>query len=239
MVDASWGLSSGDAMSTIFLSYRRGDAKGTTGRLFDWLEEHYGSDGIFMDTDDIPLGVDFRKHIQRYIAQAEVLLAVIGSQWNGLGPNGKRRLSDKADWIRIEIQLALEAQVAVVPLFVDGTDLPIPGRLPRSLRELAFHQAEHIDSGRDFPSHFERLVKKLDKLIEGRRAERFLSASPPSLVTRASVMPSATQLSPVETPRTVVAKPAKQASRRQAEPCVISVAEDLANQLAAIGKEKD
>src|SRR5262245_19387716 len=108
-------------MSAIFLSYRRGDAKGTTGRLFDWLEEHYGSDGVFMDTDDIPLRVDFRKHIQGHIAQAEVLLAVIGPQWNGLGPNGKRRLSDKRDCIRIEIQLALEARIAVVPLFVDGT----------------------------------------------------------------------------------------------------------------------
>jgi hypothetical protein len=110
--------------------------------------------------------VDFGKHIQGHIEQAEVRLSVIGPQWNGLGPNGKRRLSDKRDWIRIEIQLALAARVAVVPLFVDGTDLPIPGRLPRSLRDLASHQAEHIDSGRDFPHHIKRLVSKLDKLME-------------------------------------------------------------------------
>jgi hypothetical protein len=233
-------------MSAIFLSYRRGDAKGTTGRLFDWLEEHYGPDGVFMDTDDIPLGVDFRRHIQGHIEQAEVLLAVIGPQWNSLGQNGKRRLSDKRDWIRIEIQLALEARVAVVPLFVDGTDLPIPGRLPKSLRDLAFHQAEHIDSGRDFPHHVKRLVSKLDKLIDLRRAERLklsklgTTEAPPPVVAQSSVMPSPlTASAPTPTAPRSVLKPSKPARDAKPAPCVISVAEDLANQLSAIGKNKN
>lgn len=225
-------------MSAIFLSYRRGDAKGTTGRLFDWLEEHYGPDGVFMDTDDIPLGVDFRKHIQGHIEQAEVLLAVIGPQWNGLGPNGKRRLSDKRDWIRIEIQLALTTRVAVVPLFVDGTDLPIPGRLPKSLRDLAFHQAEHIDSGRDFPHHFKRLVTKLDKLIESRRAERSKVGLTPALPLVTTPSPLASSPMSPAIPRTAITKPSKPASLAKPEPCVITVAEDLAQQLSAIGKEK-
>jgi hypothetical protein len=215
-------------MSAIFLSYRRGDAQGTTGRIFDWLEEHYGPDGVFMDVDDIPLGVDFRNHIQRHIERAEVLLAIIGPQWNSLGPNQKRRLSDKRDWIRIEIQLALAARVAVVPLFVDGASLPIPGRLPKSLRDLAFHQAEHIDSGRDFPPHFERLVKKLDKLIERRRAERLTLAKPG--------LPE--PLPPPPKPRVVLAKPTKPLIATKPAPSLTSVADSLANQLAAIGKGK-
>jgi hypothetical protein len=192
------------------------------------------------------LGVDFRRHIQGHIEQAEVLLAVIGPQWNSLGQNGKRRLSDKRDWIRIEIQLALKARVAVVPLFVDGTDLPIPGRLPKSLRDLAFHQAEHIDSGRDFPHHVKRLVSKLDKLIDLRRAERLklpklgTTEAPPSVVTQSSVMPSPSTASPpMPTPPRAVLTPSKPARHAKPAPCVISVAEDLANQLSAIGKNKN
>ncbi|MGA8294280.1 MAG: hypothetical protein WB820_17675 [Rhodoplanes sp.] len=40
----------------IILSYRRSDSEVITGRIRDKLASHYGEDGVFMDTESIPLG---------------------------------------------------------------------------------------------------------------------------------------------------------------------------------------
>ena len=51
-------------MPRITISYRRDDSGVVTGRIFDRLIGHYGRDAVFRDIDNIPLGVDFRKHIE-------------------------------------------------------------------------------------------------------------------------------------------------------------------------------
>ena len=48
-------------MSKIVISYRRADAAGTAGRMFDRLESHFGSGHVFMDIDSIPAGINFRR----------------------------------------------------------------------------------------------------------------------------------------------------------------------------------
>ncbi|MGH8772477.1 MAG: TIR domain-containing protein, partial [Burkholderiales bacterium] len=51
-------------MSGIFISYRREDAAGHAGRLFDRLSEHFGRDRVFMDVSGIEPGVDFVEAIE-------------------------------------------------------------------------------------------------------------------------------------------------------------------------------
>ena len=65
----------------IFLSYRREDSAGRSGRLNDRLSLEFGRHSIFMDVDGIPLGTDFVKQLTREVASCDVLLAVIGSRW--------------------------------------------------------------------------------------------------------------------------------------------------------------
>jgi hypothetical protein len=43
-------------MSRIFISYRRGDSRGSAGRLYDDLEERFGKDVVFRDLDTIEPG---------------------------------------------------------------------------------------------------------------------------------------------------------------------------------------
>jgi hypothetical protein len=43
----------------VFLSYRREDASGHAGRLYDLLAARYGAERVFMDIDAIPLGSEF------------------------------------------------------------------------------------------------------------------------------------------------------------------------------------
>ena len=43
-------------MRGIFISYRREDAEGQAGRLFDDLSAHFGRDAVFMDVAGIKKG---------------------------------------------------------------------------------------------------------------------------------------------------------------------------------------
>ena len=48
-------------MRAIFISYRRDDAAGEAGRLFDDLTAKFGPELVFMDVAGIQPGRDFRK----------------------------------------------------------------------------------------------------------------------------------------------------------------------------------
>jgi hypothetical protein len=66
-----------------------------------------GRPGI-KDVDTIQLGDDFVEKITEAVGACEVLLAVIGSRWLTVtDKNGRRRLDDPADFVRLEIEAAL------------------------------------------------------------------------------------------------------------------------------------
>jgi hypothetical protein len=52
----------------IFISYRRDDSAGQTGRLRDILIEELGDDCLFLDVDNIPLGANFVEELKREVA---------------------------------------------------------------------------------------------------------------------------------------------------------------------------
>jgi hypothetical protein len=68
-------------MPRLSISYRRSDSEAITGRIFDRLIRHYGRKSVFRDVDNVPVGVDFRSHIQDVLQQSDVLLAVVGPNW--------------------------------------------------------------------------------------------------------------------------------------------------------------
>jgi TIR domain len=65
----------------IFISYRREDTAGTTGRLFDRLAHRFPRSRIFIDVDSIEPGESFLKDIEQAVASCDVLIAVIGRRW--------------------------------------------------------------------------------------------------------------------------------------------------------------
>jgi hypothetical protein len=62
----------------IFLSYRRDDASGHAGRLYDALSARFGAENVFMDIDTIDLGADFVQVITEAVASCDVLIALLG-----------------------------------------------------------------------------------------------------------------------------------------------------------------
>jgi TIR domain len=95
-----WGRPIGAHTPGIFISYRREDAPGHAGRLYDALTSRFGEEQVFIDLDMEP-GVDFVEQINEAVASCRLLIAVIGPRWaTAEDAHGRRRLDDPADFIR-------------------------------------------------------------------------------------------------------------------------------------------
>ncbi|WP_341892427.1 toll/interleukin-1 receptor domain-containing protein [Variovorax sp. YR752] len=124
-------------MTDIFLSYRRQDSSSATGRLADRLEEHFGPGRVFRDHQSLNPGEDFTEAIRRAVSTSTVMLAIIGPDWlTAQGSDGKRRLDQPTDFVRQEIETALQAHVPVIPVLVEGAQMPARETLPKSIGEL-------------------------------------------------------------------------------------------------------
>ena len=152
--------------STIILSYRREDSAGVTGRIFDRLIQEFGTDRVFMDIDSMPAGVDFHDHLQEILENCGALLVVVGKSWRSQRKGQPARIMDPDDWVRIEVETALQRGIPVVPLLIDGASLPTREQLPESLWPLLRRNALPVDSGRDFHAQLTRLVRDLHLQVD-------------------------------------------------------------------------
>lgn len=152
-------------MKGVFISYRRVDAAGHAGRLFDRLAAHFGKDAVFMDVEGIEAGVDFVDVIEQAVGGCAALLAVIGRSWlTCVDEQGRRRLDDPQDFIRLEIGSALARKVRVVPVLVEGALMPPLESLPEDLRPLARRQAVELRDSR-WASDVEALIAVLERIL--------------------------------------------------------------------------
>lgn len=152
-------------MSIIFISYRRGDSAGYTGRLTDRLMKELGDELVFRDFDDILPGQDFPKAIQTNLYNASVLLVVIGKEWlTALDDSGRRRLENPNDFVRLEIETALERNIQMIPVLVKGARMPEPNDLPESISALAHRQAIELTDSR-WEEDVNRLIQSIEPFL--------------------------------------------------------------------------
>jgi hypothetical protein len=153
------------AVGRVFISYRRSDAAYPASWLFDLLVDRYGQDRVFKDVDSISPGENFAEVIATAVQSCSVLLAVIGRQWlTAAAEDGRRRLDDRGDFVRMEIEMALRRNVRVIPVLVDEARLPRAGELPPSLGELSRRQAIELGPNR-FRADSRRLLNALDDAL--------------------------------------------------------------------------
>jgi WD40 repeat protein len=129
-------------MSTVFVSYRRGDSEGQARALKNDLVELIGKSSVFMDVDNIAPGQDFRHVLNERLESCGLLLALIGPGWlDAKDGEGNRRLGNATDLVRHEIAAALKRNIRVIPVLLQGVQVPSPERLPEDIRELAYRHA--------------------------------------------------------------------------------------------------
>lgn len=88
----------------VFISYRRDDASGHAGRLYDLLAESLGAERVFIDVDTVGPGSDYRRAIEQALDTTAVFLALVGPRWVGPKNDGTRRIDDEADTVRRELE---------------------------------------------------------------------------------------------------------------------------------------
>jgi hypothetical protein len=148
---------------SVFISYRRDDTSAHAGRLADALIARFGRRNVFMDIDAISPGVDFEERIHEALAACDVVLVLIGDDWLRLQtPDGRPRLHDEGDFVRLEVVAALgRADVTVVPVLVEGVEMPPAKELPEAVAPLARRHAFELSD-----THWRYDVGRLGDIVD-------------------------------------------------------------------------
>lgn len=128
------------AIDRLFISYRREASAGHAGRLLDTLAQRLGPDRIFMDTRITP-GENFVERLRAELATCQAMVVVMAPGWAESRDASGPRLAQPDDWVRVEIETALQLGMRIVPALVGRASLPQLGALPASLRPLLERQA--------------------------------------------------------------------------------------------------
>jgi len=164
----------------IFISYRRDESAGYAGRIADALAEHFGEDRVFRDIDSIEPGLDFAEAIEHAVGSSEVLIAVIGRNWvAATDVAGRKRLENPDDYVRLETAAALQRNIRVIPVLVQGASMPSADELPNDLTPLARRNAFELHDT-SWREEVARLITTLDKVL-GRRPVGKSPARDPSV----------------------------------------------------------
>jgi DNA-binding CsgD family transcriptional regulator/tetratricopeptide (TPR) repeat protein len=149
-------------MASVFVSYRRTDAPGHAGRLYDRLVERFGEARVFKDLDSMEPGADFVEVVEDTIDRCDALVAVIGRHWLPAKQGGERGLNDPQDWMRVELVQALKRGIRVIPVLVQGAAMPSPADLPDDLKALTRRHAVEISEAA-WTAQVNRLIDSLER----------------------------------------------------------------------------
>jgi hypothetical protein len=161
----------------IFISYRREDAAWPARTLCDRLGSHFGKNDVFMDVDAIAPGDDFAKTIDSNLKDCEVVIAIIGNTWLVAQDRTGQRLSNPDDLVRWELTAALERNITVIPVLVQGAIMPSARELPKSLAPLAQRNATTISESH-LDSDIKVLIEFLEKTLSCRASNGLIVPNP-------------------------------------------------------------
>ena len=148
-------------MSKIVISYRREDSSGWAGRVYDRLADKFGEGEVFIDIDDILVGQDFVDTIESRITSSYAIVAIVGRNWtDAVNADGIRKLDDPDDTLALELRTALQNNVDVLPVLVDGAAMPVPSKIPEDIRKFARIHALELRP-KTFHSDVDELINAL------------------------------------------------------------------------------
>ena len=97
--------------------------------------------------------------------------------------SGKRRLDDEEDFVRMEIVAALQRNIRVIPVLVDGARMPGKHDLPEALASLSRRNAIELSETR-FHADVNRLIEAIEKSFAVAEEKKGLSSNASTLLHR-------------------------------------------------------
>jgi len=130
-------------MPLAFISYRRSDTQQAALGLYLQLRARIGPGNVFMDRSGLSAGDVWPQRLREAMAEASLVIALIGPGWlKAADESGRRRIDMPDDWVRNELTAGIEARKSVVPVLLGQLDrIPQADALPDALRPLADRQA--------------------------------------------------------------------------------------------------
>ncbi len=124
-------------MSSIFISYRRGDAQGHAQNLHYRLAGWFDDAALFFDAQSIDSGQDFPQRLVQGVDGAAVVLVLIGPGW--LDEINRRASLLEVDFVRQEVEHAMRRlqrgdAVCVIPVLLGGATMPSIGGFAEPLK---------------------------------------------------------------------------------------------------------
>ncbi len=161
-------------MATIFISYRRDDCRDHVERIHDRLVRDFKKHRVLLDVERgfIRKGAHYAEILNEAVRESDVVLAIIGESWlNITDPlTGERRLDKPDDFVRIEIQTALQNdKTKVIPVMAFEAKVPMAHELPESLKGLVDLQVTRVRRNPDFHRDMDDLVKTIESYFPQQR----------------------------------------------------------------------
>jgi hypothetical protein len=155
----------------IFISYRPEDSGQTAERLCTQFRKHFGTKNVIAQTEEFHIGTNVKKHYRTQFQSGTILVVVIGKYWlEAVDQFGTRKIERHHDVVRTALETALEANVPVIPVLVDGATMNNikVDELPFSIREVVYHTGAVIHSEETFFADVSTLIRNLEMLFERR-----------------------------------------------------------------------
>ncbi len=154
-------------MNRIFLCYRRVDSADITARIHDHLDIYFGKQITFRDVDGIHPGMHFPDELKKRLADCQLAIVVIGPNWlDGKAPEGRRRIDEQSDFIRIEIATLLKNQTPIIPILVSNAVMPKADDLPNGIERLAYIHGVVLPASSGFTSAMLEIVREIHDITK-------------------------------------------------------------------------
>jgi formylglycine-generating enzyme required for sulfatase activity len=149
----------------IFINYRRALNLKDAQLLQKGLQRHFGQRGVFLDVSGLDGGDHWLHTLEKQVDASVAMVALIGRGWADVADEkGSRRLDNPNDFVRFELARAFSRSLPVLPVLIDGADMPEVARLPTNLLPLTFPQAMHLRS-QSLDDDADRIARRLRYLI--------------------------------------------------------------------------
>lgn len=151
---------------SVFISYRTGQSTGSAILLFELLRRRLPD--VFRDKNCLNYGESWPERLDSAVKQCQAVVVVIGKGWaeefalREAAARGQTEKGEKApvDWVKREIQLALENRKKVIPVREVGVDVPSARDLPPG-----FETFPATEGGQLHPEHYKGAIEKVIQAV--------------------------------------------------------------------------